>query len=77
MFQTKVVEIIKTQVLCSVTFVFENRAVYEIMWEKIADRGTPQMTIWRMPFACWIPKGTNPHTGCVILIAFLLQQWLH
>jgi len=33
MFQTKVVEKIKTHILCSVFF-FENRAVYEIMWEK-------------------------------------------
>ena len=27
--------------------------------------------------ACWIPKATNAHTGCVILVAFPLQQWLH
>ena len=33
MFQTKVVEKIKTQKLCSLTF-SENRAVYEIIWEK-------------------------------------------
>jgi len=26
---------------------------------------------------CWIPKATNTHSGCVILIAFSLQQWLH
>ena len=25
----------------------------------------------------WIPKATNTHTVCVILIAFPLQQWLH
>ena len=35
MFQTKAVEKIKTHILCSVTFFPpENRAVYEIMWEK-------------------------------------------
>jgi len=33
MFQTKVVQKIKTHILCSVTFFFENRAVYEIMWK--------------------------------------------
>jgi len=33
-------------------------------------------TIWRMRFACWIPKATNAHSGCVILLTFLLQQWL-
>jgi hypothetical protein len=35
------------------------------------------MTIWRMRIACWIPKSTNAHTGCVVLIAFLQQQWLN
>ena len=30
----------------------------------------PQMTIWRMRIACWIPKATNTHSECVILIAF-------
>jgi len=24
-----------------------------------------------MRIACWIPKATNAHTGCAILIAFL------
>ena len=46
MFQTKVVEKIKTHILCSVTFLFfENRAVYEIMWKNIVERGRPQLTI--------------------------------
>jgi hypothetical protein len=35
------------------------------------------VTIWRMHIACWIPKATNTHTGCVILIDFPLQRWLH
>ena len=34
------------------------------------------MTIWSMRIACWIPKATNAHKGCVILITFPLQQWL-
>jgi hypothetical protein len=37
----------------------------------------PQMTVWRMRVACWIPKATNTHTDCVKHIAFPLQQWLH
>ena len=37
----------------------------------------PQMTIWRMRFACWIPKATNAHTEYVMHIALSLQQWLH
>ena len=48
-------------------FFFENRAVYEIMWENIVERDRPQMTIWRMCTACWIPKGTNTHSQYLIL----------
>jgi hypothetical protein len=45
---------------------FENRAVYEIMWKNIVQPDRPQMTIWRMRITRWIPKDTNTHTGCVI-----------
>jgi len=45
MFQTKVAEEIKTHILCTVTFFFENRAVYEIMWKNAVERGRPQMAI--------------------------------
>ena len=75
MFQTKVVEKIKTHILCSVTF-FENCAIYEIMWKNIVERGRPQMTIWHMCIACWIPKATNTHSDYIILTAFPPQQWL-
>ena len=34
------------------------------------------MTIWRMLIACWIPKATNRHSVCVLLIAFPVQQRL-
>jgi hypothetical protein len=47
------------------------------MWKYFAGRGRPQMTIWRMRIACWIPKAKNTQTGCAILNAFPLQQWLH
>jgi hypothetical protein len=35
------------------------------------------MTIGSMRMACWIPKATNTQSEYVILIAFLLQRWLH
>jgi len=35
MFQTKVAEKIKTHILCSTVFSFENYAFYEIMWKNI------------------------------------------
>jgi hypothetical protein len=54
----------------------KNRALYEIMWKNIVARGRPYMTIWRMRIVCWIPKATNTHSECVILIAFPLQQCL-
>ena len=38
MFQTYVIEKIKTHILCSVTF-FENRAIHEIMWKNIVEGG--------------------------------------
>jgi len=49
------------------------------MWKNIVNRGRSQMIIWSMRIACWIPKATNAHTGCVIrlFIACPQQQWLH
>ena len=55
-------------------FFFENLAVYEIMWKNIVERGRPQMTIWRMRFACWITKATNTHSAYVILTASQLHE---
>jgi len=40
-------------------FFFEIRAVYEIMWENNVNPDRPQMTIWRMRIACYIPNATN------------------
>jgi hypothetical protein len=45
--------------------IFENHAVFYIKWKNIVERGRPQMTIWRMRVACWIPKATNKHTKVV------------
>ena len=58
-------------------FFFENLAVYEIMWENVVEPDRPQVTVWRMRIACWIPKATNIHSENVILIALPLQQRLH
>jgi hypothetical protein len=52
-FKQKVAEKIKTHFMFS-NFIFENRAVYEIMWQNTVEPGRPQMTIWRMSNACWI-----------------------
>jgi hypothetical protein len=58
-------------------FFLENHAVYEITWKNTVERSRPQMTRWRIRKACWIRGATNTISGCVILIAFPLQQWLH
>ena len=60
MFQTKVVEKIKTHVLCSVTF-FLIRYVHEIRWKNVLEQGTPQMTIWQMAH-CMLDTQGYKHT---------------
>jgi hypothetical protein len=59
------------------SFFLENRAVYEIKWKNTGQPDRPQMTIWRKRIACWIPNATNTYSEYVIVIVFLLQQWLH
>jgi hypothetical protein len=77
MFQTKVVEKIKTHIECSNPPPPENRAVYEIMRKNMVERGRPHMTVWRMRIAVWIPKATNIHSEYVRINAFARQKWLH
>jgi hypothetical protein len=40
------------------------------MWKNIVELGRPQMTIWHMHFACWIPEATNTRSDYVILLLF-------
>jgi len=47
------------------------------MWKNIVERCMAKMTVWRMRISCWIPKATNTHPGCVIIIVLPLQQWLY
>jgi hypothetical protein len=77
MFQAKVVDKIKRHILFSITQFSKNHTVYETMRKNIAQPGRPQMKVWCMRIACWIPKVTNTHSEYVILIAFPLQQWSH
>ena len=44
-----------------------NRTFYETMWKYTIELDRPQMTIWRMRIACWIPKAKNTHSECVLL----------
>jgi len=75
-FRTKVIEKIKTHILCFVLFFF-NHAIYEIMWKNIVGPDRPQIKIWRISTACRLPKSTDTHSEYAIFIPFPLQQWLH
>jgi len=74
MFPTKVVEKIKTHILCSRNFV-QYHGIYEVVWKDIVEMDRQQMTIEYS--ACAITKATNTHPEYVILTAFPLLQWLH
>ena len=70
MFQIKVVEKIRTHILCSVTFFWKSCRLWDNM-EKYCTTGQgPQTTTWSMRTACWIPQATNTNSEYVILIAF-------
>jgi hypothetical protein len=53
-------------------FFFENRAIYEIMWENMIERDRPKMTIWGVRILCWIIKTIDTYSQYVTLIAFPL-----
>ena len=38
--------------------------------KNIVEPERPQIAIWRLRIACWIPNATNTHSNYVILIAF-------
>jgi hypothetical protein len=40
-------------------FLFENLAIYEIMWKNVVEPNRPQITVWRMRIASWLTKATN------------------
>jgi len=50
-FETRVLEKIKTHIWCSLTLL-KNLAIYEIMWKNISEMGRQQVTIWHMYITC-------------------------
>jgi hypothetical protein len=46
------------------------------MWTNRVESDRPQMTIWRMRIAYWLPKAINAYSEYVLLVAFPLQQYL-
>ena len=70
MFQTKVVEKIKTHIFVFSFFPLEKRALCEIVWKKYCRPGQATDDNMAQRFACWIPTATNTHSEYVILPAF-------
>jgi hypothetical protein len=68
MFQTKVVEKVKTRILCSITFFFQKSFR---LWDNVEQYGTARQAtddniIRRMRFPCWITNTTDTHSEHVI-----------
>jgi hypothetical protein len=76
MLQTKGAEKIKTLILFSVTYFFENHSVYEIKYKNTEKLYRSQTTIWRTCCACYITKSTNINSEYVIIITFPQQRSL-
>ena len=69
MFQTILVEEIKTIILYSIYFL-RNFCVYKITRSTCVENIRPRMIIWRMRIACWVPKAKITPSECVILYCF-------
>jgi hypothetical protein len=74
-FQTNVLEKINTHFLFKIFP--PPRKSYRLGGNGRVGQATDDNIIRRMRKACWIPKATNTHSECVILIAFPQQQLLH
>ena len=75
MLRTKVVEEIKTRILCSLTFFLKSCPFLgnvEKYWR--AGQATVDSSVWRVGIACWVTKATHTHTHTeyIILFAFPL-----
>jgi hypothetical protein len=73
-FQTKVVEKIKTRVLWSIIFP-ESRAVYDIMRTNMVEPDRPQMTIYMAHALCVLDNYGYRHTLRIWNISCFWKQW--
>jgi len=74
MFQTKVVEKIKTHILCMFTAFFQKLCH---LWDNLEKYGTTRQAtdgniMWYMCIACWITKAIDTCWKYVILICFAM-----
>jgi len=73
-------------ILCSLNFFFRKSCLFLDNVKNNVQPGRPQITIWPMHIACWIPKATttpihiHTHTRAHRICntpTFLVPQWLH
>jgi hypothetical protein len=76
-FHTEFVEKIQPHILCSITFFRKSCLLWDNVEKCAVREATEKNIIRRMRTACWITKATDTHSECVILNAFLRQQWFH
>jgi hypothetical protein len=77
MFQTNVVEQIKTHILCSITLFRKSW----LLWDNVENYGrarqaTGDTIMRRMRLACWIAKATDTHSEYVIGL-LIASPWSH
>jgi len=73
MLQTKVVEEIKTHILCSVTFFWKScHLLANVEKYGRVRQATGDSIIWHTHIVCWITKATDTHSGYVIRFFFTL-----
>jgi hypothetical protein len=65
-----------------ISYIIDNRAVYETMWKKLkSGHVTDNNTIRRICFTCWITTDykhkLQTNTFIIFNNAFRRQQWLH
>jgi len=71
----KTVDEIKN-ILYSITFFFRKSCRLWCNVEKYCRAGQVTYDNITQAHCSWKPQATNVHSECVMLIAFLLQQWL-
>jgi hypothetical protein len=78
MFQTKVVQKIKTHILCSITVFLKSCRLWDNVEKYGTDRqATDDNMLRRMRIAFWITKAAYTHLENEIFTAFPRQRWLH
>jgi len=44
------------------------------MWKNVVEQDGPQMTVWSIRFAYWIPKATDTHSEYAFFTATMVAR---